>query len=70
MRIKRVFRNPDFWMRHSLCLNEIGTNPQDADWRCAAIPQGSAPGMAQINNLAASFARFPLSFVPFMQYAG
>jgi hypothetical protein len=75
----------------SLCLNEIRTNPQDADWRCAATPKGCAPGMAHIKNLAANlgrsplthsqgygpagdrprlFARFPLSFVPFMQYAG
>jgi len=76
---------------YSLCLNEIRTNPQDADWRCAATPKGCAPWMAHINNLAANlersplshsygydsagdrptlFARFPLSFVPFMQYPG
>ncbi|CAD7838869.1 MAG: hypothetical protein, partial [Olavius algarvensis Gamma 3 endosymbiont] len=39
---------------YSLYLNEIGTNPQDADWRCAATPKGCAPWTAHINNLAAN----------------
>ena len=46
---------------YSLCLNEIRTNPQDADWRCAATPKGCAPGMVHIKNLAANLERSPLT---------
>jgi hypothetical protein len=91
MNIKNVYEHTEYQTRRSLCLNEIRTNPQDADWRCAATPKGCAPGMAHIKNLAANlersplshsygyglagdrpilFARFPLSSVPFMQFAG
>jgi len=46
---------------YSLYLNEIRTNPQDADWRRAATPKGCAPWTAHINNLAANLERSPLS---------
>ena len=91
MNPKSLYRNYMKFVGNSLCLNQIRTNPQDADWRCAATPKECAPGMAHIKNLAANLerspltqsygygsagdrptlvARFPLNFVPFMQYAG
>lgn len=61
MCIKESGLNLQRFAGHGLYLNEIRTNPQDADWRCAATPKGCAPGTAHIKNLAANLERYPLS---------
>ena len=61
MHIKVLSLISDRFEVHSLYLNEIRTNPQDADWRCEATPKGCAPGTAHIKNLVANLERSPLS---------
>ena len=71
MNIKYWHKNSEFQTKYSLFLNEMRSTslccaPTGPRLRASKI----APGDFVRKNLAAKFARFPLSFVPFMQYAG
>jgi len=71
MNIKYWHKNSEFQMKYSLCLNEMRSTslccaPTGQRLRASKI----ATGDFVRKNPAASFARFPLSFVPYMQYAG
>ena len=64
MNIKKSKRFFQGMVGYSLSLNDIRTNPQDADWRCAARPKGCASGdgvirTRPIKNLAANLGRTP-----------
>jgi len=74
--IKDLLEAIEHWPGYSFCLNEmLAVCRNSASSRLApAGPRLRAakisPGDFVRKNLAASFAGFPLNFVPFMQYAG
>ena len=71
MKIRGLFKGNASFTGYNLCLIEMlgasmGLATAGPRWRASKI----APGDFVRKNLAALLARFPLNFVPFMQYAG
>ena len=67
MNIKCWHKNSEFRTKYSLCLNEIRKNLA-ANLERSPLTQSYGYGSA--GDRPTLFARYPLSFVPFMQYAG
>jgi hypothetical protein len=55
------------WLGYGLCLNEIRKNLAA---NLERSPLSHSYGYGSAGDRPTLFARFPLSFVPFMQYAG
>ena len=67
MNIKYWHKYPEFQTKYSLCLNEIRKNLAA---NLERSPLTHSYGYGTAGDRPTLFARFPLSFVPFMQYAG
>ena len=67
MKIKCFIGNFLAWLGYSLCLNEIRKNLAA---NLERSPLTHSYGYGSAGDRPTLFARFPLSFVPFMQYAG
>ncbi len=67
MNIKYLFGYFEKSFGYSLCLNEIRKNLAA---NLERSPLTHSYGYGSVGDRPTLFARFPLSFVPFMQYAG